>query len=794
MDNILFFIFKGIKKLILIFVKLVSEKLLFFSLFLPMQNINKDELLITQLFDAQPDSVLWMKPLFASDKNKESKIIDFEIYYYNKAAAMLMGINQQAALNKYLIKDNVLGGESEKLAFEQNLEVFLNNTSGAFTYFNPVFQKHFNVTGTRVNDGILNIARDITNQVVAERKMHQQSDFLNRILDASINAVLVCKAIRNENGKIEDLQMVKINQAFTDIIGKTAAEVEGKTYLSVFPSAMDLGLFELHCQVIETGEPLRKEVYYKGENLNAWYDVSLVKLGENTLVVTFSDITHRKISLFHIHRQKALLDNILKYSPSGIAVIELIRDSNKKVVDAFAIIANNAATEITGIPQEFITNKISEVDPKILANPVFHMAISILETGKPFLTQYFLKSSGKWLELGISKIDDEHLVTVFTDITSSKSAHIEVERSANQLLLFMNTAHSGLSHLIPIKDKYGEVVDFSFGITNAAFAAYAGQNPETVKGKLVSRYYPTYKENGLFDRYKYAYNSGETIRFESYYKGDGIDAWFDIMCKKVENGVLVTLTDLTTVKKLQIDLETLVNELKKSNANLEQFAYVASHDLQEPLRKIQVFTERLKKDVGDDLSEENKRVFERMIAATQRMSQLINDLLSYSQLTIKPSAFKIINLKDTVQQVLSDLEATVTEKNATISVGELPEVKGDPVQLRQLFQNLLSNSLKYSKEEVSPVVSIKATIVQKERDDLANPYHMIEIRDNGIGFEQEHVERIFKVFQRLHGRSEYPGTGIGLAIVQKVVENHNGYITAESEPEKGATFRVYLPV
>lgn len=596
------------------------------------------------------------------------------------------------------------------------------------------------------------------------------------------------------HGKIIDLRMVKINRAYTDMIGKTAGEVEGKTYLSLFPAARTLGLFDLNCEVIETGHPLRKEVYYKGENLNAWYDISLMKLGENLLLVTFSDITHRKISLFHIHRQKALLDNILKHSPSGIAVVELIRDSNRKVVDGFAIVANNAATEITGIPQEFIKNKISELDQKILTNPLFQIVLSSVETGKPFLTQYFLKSSGKWLELGISKIDDEHLVTVFTDITSSKTAQLEVQRSADQLLRFINTAHSGLSHLLPVKDENGEVMDFRFGITNATLAGYAGHQPETVKGELVSKYFSAYKENGLFDRYKSTYDSGEITRFELYYVGDGIDAWFDIMCTKMEDGVLITLTDLTTVKKLQIDLETMVNELKKSNASLEEFAYVASHDLQEPLRKIQVFSERLKKDVGDDLSEENKRVFDRMIAATERMSQLINDLLSYSQLTTKPSAFKNIDLEDLVQQVLSDLEAAVTEKNVTISVGELPQVKGDGVQLRQLFQNLISNSLKYSKEEADPVISISSSIVQKEINDITCSFHLIEVADNGIGFEQQHVERIFKVFQRLHGRSEYPGTGIGLAIVQKVVENHHGYITAESEPGKGSTFKVYLPV
>jgi light-regulated signal transduction histidine kinase (bacteriophytochrome) len=262
----------------------------------------------------------------------------------------------------------------------------------------------------------------------------------------------------------------------------------------------------------------------------------------------------------------------------------------------------------------------------------------------------------------------------------------------------------------------------------------------------------------------------------------------------MEDGVLVTLTDTTALKKLQHDLENFVNDLKKSNENLQEFAYVASHDLQEPLRKIQFFSERLQMEMEGKLSRENLKLFERMVAATERMSQLISDLLSYSQLSTKPSTFNTIDLKELIQLVLGDLEATITKKKAVITVGELPIVKGDPIQLRQLFQNLLSNSLKYSKEEIPPYVSIKATIVDKELNGLTTSYSEIEVTDNGIGFEQQHVERIFKVFQRLHGRSEYPGTGIGLAIVQKVVENHHGSIIAESEPGEGATFKVYLPV
>lgn len=753
-----------------------------------MLNLTKGELLIKQLLDVQTDSALWMKPLY-QDNTRNGVITDFVVCYYNKSAAIMMGFGQQADLEKHLIKDNLLKGDCEQTVFAESVYVYENNTSKESSYYNDYLQKHVQVVSTRVNDGVLSIQREVD----AERKLQEQAELLNTILDTSINAVFVCEAIRNENGKIEDLRIIKINRAFTEVTGKNPEEVEGKKYLSLFPTAKDTGVFDLNCTVIETGERTRKEIYYKGENLDDWYDISLAKIGENRLLVTFTVITQEKQSLSQIQQQSTLLDNILKYSPSGICVVNIIRNEDGVPIDGAAILANEAATQITGISKELITNKISLIDAKILSNELFKEAASTLQTGKPFLAQYYLKSLHKWLELGISKMDDEHLIIVFTDITSSKTVQLEVERSADQLLNFINTAHSGISYLLPVKDKDGGIIDFRFGITNNAFAAYSGQQPETVKNKLVSEYYPAYKNNGLFEQYKCTYQTGETSRFEMHYIGEDIDAWFDIMSTKMEDGVLVTLNELTTLKKLQIDLETLINQLKKSNENLQEFAYVASHDLQEPLRKIQVFSERLQKDVAEELSEENKKVFGRMIAATQRMSQLINDLLSYSQLSTKPSAFKTISLKDLLQQVITDLEATVNEKKAVISAGELPHVKGDPVQLRQLFQNLISNSLKYSKEEIPPVISLKWALVKKEINGLLLSFHEIEIKDNGIGFEQEEVERIFKVFQRLHGRSEYPGTGIGLAIVQKVVENHNGIISAESEPGKGATFRVYLP-
>lgn len=247
-------------------------------------------------------------------------------------------------------------------------------------------------------------------------------------------------------------------------------------------------------------------------------------------------------------------------------------------------------------------------------------------------------------------------------------------------------------------------------------------------------------------------------------------------------------------------VEERTRELRMLNEQLTQFTYAASHDLQEPLRKISFFLSRLLSSIGQGLSEENRHTVDRIEHTTGRMRSLIDDLLAYSNTTLGITRFKEIDLTDVVKEVLEDMEVTITEQGARIDLEQLPVVKGDQRQLRQLFQNLVSNALKYQKGAETPHVQISSKLVKGTDIEAYVPqeqksfmFHQIKVRDNGIGFHPDDAERIFRLFQRLHGKAEYPGTGVGLAIVQKVVENHHGFIWAESQPGKGAAFSVLLP-
>ncbi|MGE5532237.1 MAG: sensor histidine kinase, partial [Bacteroidota bacterium] len=229
---------------------------------------------------------------------------------------------------------------------------------------------------------------------------------------------------------------------------------------------------------------------------------------------------------------------------------------------------------------------------------------------------------------------------------------------------------------------------------------------------------------------------------------------------------------------------------------LEQFAYVASHDLQEPLRKIMAFGDRLQIGAGSLLDERSRDYLGRMLNAAQRMSGLINDLLAYSRITTKAQPFSPVNLAQVVQEVLSDLEVAIEEAGARVEVGELPTIDADPSQMRQLLQNLIGNALKFRREGVPLVVLVESQILQGVPYPGAGLRNMMQLRviDNGIGFEERFAERIFEVFERLHSREEYPGSGMGLAICRKIVERHHGTITAASKPGEGSVFTVTMPV
>ena len=251
--------------------------------------------------------------------------------------------------------------------------------------------------------------------------------------------------------------------------------------------------------------------------------------------------------------------------------------------------------------------------------------------------------------------------------------------------------------------------------------------------------------------------------------------------------ILLAIEDVTERRHTEARLAEQRRELQRSNAALDEFASIASHDLQEPLRKILSFGERLSLSLGPALDGNAGMLLKRMLSAADRMRTLINDLLAYSQVSTRHQQFVATDLAGVAREVIADLETVVADVGGRVDVGELPVIDADALQMRQLLQNLLGNALKYRRPGTPPVVQLRCT-------NPSGPNCTITVTDNGIGFNAVYAEKIFKMFERLHGRAQYEGSGIGLAICRAIVERHGGTITAASTPGQGSTFSVTLPV
>jgi light-regulated signal transduction histidine kinase (bacteriophytochrome) len=256
---------------------------------------------------------------------------------------------------------------------------------------------------------------------------------------------------------------------------------------------------------------------------------------------------------------------------------------------------------------------------------------------------------------------------------------------------------------------------------------------------------------------------------------------------------------ITALRSFEKEQERNIRELNRSNRDLEEFAYIASHDLQEPLRKISMFTERLKAKFDNTLDKEGELFIERILASANNMRMLIDNLLDFSRANRRSHTLDQVNLKSVLDAVISELELKIEETKAAITfAGAFPTIEAVTSEMAQLFGNILSNAIKFRKSHEKAEIVVRASKLAKTEKHVLGlssnqNFYKIEVQDNGIGFEPEYSEKIFQIFQRLNGKSEYPGSGIGLAICKKIVEKHNGLIFAKSQPEQGATFTVILP-
>jgi PAS domain S-box-containing protein len=387
---------------------------------------------------------------------------------------------------------------------------------------------------------------------------------------------------------------------------------------------------------------------------------------------------------------------------------------------------------------------------------------------------------------------------ILRDIAARRRAEESLAAEHNLLSSIMDT----MPNHVFLKDAKGRFI-----LNNEAHRRYLGlSDQESIEGRTVADYFPETVVEQIAEDDRQVIEGGETLlNREQLIPHGGRESWLETSKVPLRDtdgriiGLVGISSDISQRKEAEEQLVRFAAQLERSNTELQNFASVASHDLQEPLRKIQAFGDRLKAKCSDALGEQGLDYLGRMQNAAQRMQVLIQDLLKLSRVTSRAQPFEPCDLNQIVAEVLTDLEVAIENQNGRIESEPLPTIDADPLQMRQLFQNLISNALKFHTPGEPPVVQISARILDTAESALpggrlGEQACEITIRDYGIGFEQKFADQIFVVFQRLHSRAEYEGTGIGLAVCRKITDRHGGQIVAHSSPGQGATFIVTLPV
>ncbi|NET27577.1 PAS domain S-box protein [Okeania sp. SIO1I7] len=477
-------------------------------------------------------------------------------------------------------------------------------------------------------------------------------------------------------------------------------------------------------------------------------------------------------------------------SLDSLFIFNSLRDETGRIVDFIFVELNSRAEQLISMTKsEVLGQRLSELIPTNDTGGFLEKYVQVVETGKVFKEEFstnLFAPNISWLQHMVVPLTDGIAITT-RDITEHKQMEKILQERKERFRLAFDHAPIGIALVSP---------DGNFIRVNHALCVMLGYS----EVQLIQLTFPeiTHPEDLTTDLAFVQQLLEGKINFytieKRYINQEDNIVWTILSVSLVKDPsgeplyFISQIQNITSRKQHEAEQQRLITKLKISNQELEDFAYVASHDLQEPLRKIQTFGDRLKIKYGEVLDEKGQDYLQRMQSAAKRMQILIRDLLNFSRITTKAQPYLPVTLSQIVAEVIDDLENPIEQTKAQVEVGELLTIQADSIQMRQLFQNLIGNALKFHIPGNCPIVKVEA-ILKSEINQV-----QIMVSDNGIGFEEKYLDRIFTPFQRLHGKQKYQGTGIGLAICRKIVERHNGNITARSIPNQGTTFVITLPI
>ncbi|MCW4470859.1 PAS domain S-box protein [Flavobacterium sp. MFBS3-15] len=689
-------------------------------------------------------------------------------------------------------------------------------------YFDYTYKPLFDSDGKIY--GIIDMAMDVTDRVIAQRRIDEsRKQLLDSFEQSPVGIAIISK---------QELAFTMANKFYGELIDRLPETIIGKPLLEALPELKGQGFDVLLEEVIATGEAYtanevainllrqgRMETVY----LDFAYQPMHASSGEvSGVLVVAIDVTQQVQSRQKVEMSEAKLRSIIATAPAGIGLF-VGRDL---VIE----MPNQTFIDIVGKGWDIVGKPLREAMPELVTHgqPFLKILDDVYTTGKMYQSfgdQVKIVQNGiltyNYYNITYTPVFDENnevyaILDIAVDVTEAVLARQKLEdsqaalRGAIELAELATWRYNIKENTFNFSERFMDWLGFDEGTKSLAEAYeplpedYVKMVDEKIKATLAAG------SDGLYENEHPIVNSltGQ-VRI--------IHAQAQVSYDIAGNPEYLTGTaqDVTKERKLQQQLEfevkqrteellhantelaELNNALQLNNQELNQFAYIASHDLQEPARKISIFSKMLQESLGT-MEERPASYLKKINIAADRMGNLIRDVLSYSQLSKNNTLFEITDLNSILADNLTDFELIMEQTGAQVTADTLPVIDAIPLQMSQLFGNLVSNSLKYKRPDISPVITISASHATKEEiaafaTDAAPAYYKIEFRDNGIGFDSEYADRIFQIFQRLHGKSEFSGTGIGLAICKKIVLNHHGHIEAASREGEGAVFTIYLP-
>lgn len=640
-----------------------------------------------------------------------------------------------------------------------------------------------------------------------------------------------------------DLRIRKFNPASVRMINFIETDI-GRPLTHISNNIRSENLLSDIRDVIRHGHPMEKEVQLtNGKNLLMRIMPYLTHEGrKDGAVISFIDITA-------ITDLNNIIRGVYNSSPSAIFAFRALRDMQQQITDFTVVSANYAANSMLNKGEEDLKGSSLKKDLPILStNGLTERYLEVVNGGRTWHQSIYIKEQEKWYDVSVVRMMDGFVVTC-TDISERKLAEEKLRANYMELintretLKQLNTeleskVYERTKALAQSEERFrlvsratndalwdwdfvnniiwwGESFYYQFGydkpdqlmdrntwaekihpedrriVEDSIFSAINGHHTQW------SREYRFMKRNG---DYAYVLDRGYILHNEYGTPYRMLGSMLDISDRKRAEQEIARAKQLLEVKVAErtLQLQQLNEALETSNHDLQQFASIASHDLQEPLRKIHMFTRHIAEQYDDSLPAEAREYFHKIIRSTERMRSLVIDILNFSRLSAEKFYFRRTDMNRLLQDILEDFEVTIREKDAEVIVPDMPELDIMPGQFRQVLHNLLSNALKFTRPGVPPVIKFEAArLAERSFDSPRAPdgnWCLISVQDNGIGFEEQFAATIFKLFQRLHSKDKFEGTGIGLAITKKVIERHDGMITVHSREGEGTRFDIVIPV